>query len=261
VTDVYIKNDHEIALMREACKLATETLQAVASILEPGMTTAAIDEFVHAAITSRGGTPAPLNYRGYPKSVCTSINDVVCHGIPDEKVILRSGDILNVDVTAILEGWHGDTSATFFIGKPSKEARHIVDVARRCLEIGINQVRPGKRIFEIGNAIELFAASEGCSVVRDFVGHGIGKGFHEKPQIPHFANSGEKERMVSGMTFTIEPMINEGTWRTKVLKDGWTAVTADHKLSAQFEHTVQVTRDGVDVLTSRDRPLRNCEDA
>jgi methionyl aminopeptidase len=260
VTEIYIKSDQEIAEMRKACKLAAETLIAVGDMIEEGISTARIDEFAHEFITSRGGTPAPLNYKGFPKSICTSINDVVCHGIPDEKAVLRSGDIINVDITAILASWYGDTSATFYIGQPSREARHLVELARRCLEIGIAQVRPGNRICEIGNAIEKQAAEQGCSVVRDYVGHGIGKAFHEKPQIPHFGSSGEKTRMVAGMTFTIEPMINLGTWRTKSLKDGWTAVTADHKLSAQFEHTVLVTKNGVEVLTVRDRVLRHSED-
>lgn len=260
MTEIYIKSDAEIAVMRRACRLATETLLAVGDMIQEGITTADINDFSHQYMTSRGGIPAPLNYRGYPKSICTSINEVVCHGIPDEKTVLRSGDILNVDITVIVEGWHGDTSATFFIGKPSREAVHVVEVSRRCLEIGIAQVRPGGRIYEIGNAIDGHAASAGCSVIRDYVGHGIGKGFHEKPQVPHFANSGEKTRMLPGMTFTIEPMINLGTWRTKVLKDGWTAVTADGSLSAQFEHTVLVTKDGVEVLTARDRVLRNSED-
>jgi methionyl aminopeptidase len=259
VTEIYIKSDSEIAVMRHACKLATDTLLSVGDMIREGMTTAAINDFSHEYITSRGGVPAPLGYRGYPKSICTSINEVVCHGIPDEKTVLRNGDILNVDITAIVDGWHGDTSATFFIGKPSREARHVVEVARRCLDIGIAQVHPGGRIYEIGNAIDGYAASEGCSVIRDYVGHGIGRGFHEKPQVPHFANSGEKARMLPGMTFTIEPMINLGTWRTKVLGDGWTAVTADRSLSAQFEHTVLVTPDGVEVLTARDRVLRNSE--
>jgi methionyl aminopeptidase len=245
--------------MRKACKLAAETLLAIGNMVEEGITTARIDDFAHEYITARGATPAPLNYKGFPKSICTSINEVVCHGIPDEKVVLRSGDILNVDVTTILAGWYGDTSATFYIGQPSREARHLVELARKCLEVGIAQVRPGGRIYEIGDAIESLAVAQGCSVVRDYVGHGVGRAFHEKPQIPHFGNSGEKTRMVPGMTFTIEPMINLGTWRTKPLKDGWTAVTADRKLSAQFEHTVLVTKEGVEVLTARDRFLEHSE--
>jgi methionyl aminopeptidase len=259
VTEIYIKNEQEIAAMRKACKLAAETLLAIGNMVEEGITTARIDDFAHEYITARGATPAPLNYKGFPKSICTSINEVVCHGIPDEKVVLRSGDILNVDVTTILAGWYGDTSATFYIGQPSREARQLVELARKCLEVGIAQVRPGGRIYEIGDAIESLAVEQGCSVVRDYVGHGVGRAFHEKPQIPHFGNSGEKTRMVPGMTFTIEPMINLGTWRTKPLKDGWTAVTADRKLSAQFEHTVLVTKEGVEVLTARDRVLEHSE--
>lgn len=257
MTEIYIKGDQEIIEMRRACKLAANTLLAVGEVLEAGVTTLAINDYAHEYMTARGGIPAPLNYRGFPKSICTSVNEVVCHGIPDDNVKLKIGDIVNVDITVIVDAWHGDTSATFYIGEPPSEARHLVETARKCLEIGITQVRPGRRIFEIGNAIEAYAASRGCSVVRDYVGHGIGKGFHEKPQVPHFANSGEKVRMAPGMTFTIEPMINEGTWRTESLKDGWTAVTADRKLSAQFEHTLLVTGDGVEVLTARDRNLRN----
>ena len=260
MTDIYIKNAEEIAGLRKACKRAAETLIAIGDRLKEGMTTAQIDDFAHAYITSFGGIPAPLNYRGFPKSICTSVNEVVCHGIPDEKAVLKEGDIVNIDVTAIVDGWHGDTSATFFIGKPSADARKLVETARRCMDLGINQVMSGKRIFEIGDAVEGYAVSKGCSVVRDYVGHGIGRAFHEKPQVPHFANSGEKARMVPGMTLTIEPMINLGTWRTKVLKDGWTAVTADGKLSAQFEHTVLVTQEGAEVLTKRDRALKNSED-
>jgi len=260
VTEIYLKTEGELIAMRKSCKLAAETLLAVGEFIREGITTYEINEFVHDFVVSRGGIPAPLNYRGFPSSVCVSVNDVVCHGIPSKKVVLHNGDIVNVDVTTIVDGWHGDTSATFYIGSPSREARKIVEVARRCLEIGISVVKPGARIYEIGDAIERYARSQGCSVVRDYVGHGIGKGFHEKPQIPHFANSGENTRMVPGMTFTIEPMINLGTWKVKQLDDGWTSVTADGKLSAQFEHTVVVTENGVEVLTKRDRILKNSED-
>lgn len=260
MTKIYIKNDQELKQMRRACRLAAETLLFVGDIICEGISTLEINDRVHEYIISHGGIPAPLGYRGYPNSVCTSINEVVCHGIPDKKTILKSGDVINVDITVILDGWHGDTSATFFVGEIRPEAKRLVEIARRSLEIGINQVREGRRICDIGNAIESYAAGQGCSVVREYVGHGIGRGFHEKPQVPHFANSNATARMVRGMTFTIEPMINLGTWKTKLLEDGWTAITADGKLSAQFEHTVCVLEDGVEVMTARDRVLRNSED-
>jgi methionyl aminopeptidase len=254
-----IKSPKEIELMRAVCRLAAETLLHVGDSIRPGMTTLDIDRIVHEHTLSQGARPAPLNYKGFPKSVCTSVNDIVCHGIPDETV-LRNGDIVNVDVTHVFEGFHGDTSATFYVGTPSPDARHVVEVCRRSLELGIAEVRDGARLGDIGAAIQEYVESEGCSVVRDFVGHGIGRKFHDAPQVKHYGKRGTGDRMRAGTTFTIEPMVNVGGWEVEVdPEDKWTVRTADGKLSAQFEHTVLVTRTGVEVLTARNRPLRNSE--
>jgi methionyl aminopeptidase len=255
---VEIKNPREIELMREVSRLAADSLCAVAEILKPGITTEEINTFVHADTLRKGARPAPLNYRGFPKSVCTSINEVVCHGIPGPRV-LKDGDIINVDITHIYKGFYGDTSATFYVGEPSAEARHVTEVSRKSLEIGIQQVRPGARVGDIGAAIQEFAEAQGCSVVRDFVGHGIGREFHGEPKVAHYGPGGRGARLKPGMTFTIEPMINLGSWEVQILADDWTAVTADGKLSAQFEHTVLVTPDGCEVLTARPRSLKNSE--
>ncbi|MBN1774482.1 MAG: type I methionyl aminopeptidase [Deltaproteobacteria bacterium] len=255
---IRLKSARDLEALRRSCRLAAETLLLAGDRLRVGMTTLEIDELVHGFIVDHGAYPSPLNYHGFPKSVCTSVNEVVCHGIPSRRR-LRDGDIINIDVTCKLDGFHGDTSATFFVGTPSAEARHLVEVTRRCLEIGIEQVRPGRRIGEIGRVIEAYAVAQGCSVVRDFVGHGIGRDFHEGPQVPHFGDAGRGARMEPGMTFTIEPMINLGTWELEILEDGWTAVTKDRRLSAQFEHTLAVTETGCEVLTARSRPLRHSE--
>lgn len=244
--------------MRRSCRLAAETLEKTAGILRPGITTDDINTHVHNYILQHDAVPAPLNYRGFPKSVCTSVNEVVCHGIPGKQK-LTDGDIINVDVTVIKDDWHGDVSATFYIGQPSNDARKLVEVTRRCLSLGIGTVKPGSRIGDIGAAIQAHAEAEGCSVVRDFVGHGIGKSFHEAPQIPHFGTAGRGQRLKEGMIFTIEPMINLGGWQLHTLDDGWTAVTNDGKLSAQFEHTVLVTADGAEILTTFSAPLINSE--
>jgi methionyl aminopeptidase len=248
MSNIIIKTKADIEAMRPACRLAAETLEAVGATLRPGMITDDIDTFVHEYTVSRGAVPAPLHYRGFPKSVCTSVNEVVCHGIPGNRR-LNNGDIINVDVTSILNGWHGDVSATFYIGEPSPEARHLVEVTRKCLALGIEQVKPGARLGDIGAAIQQYAEANGCSVVRDFVGHGIGRQFHEPPQVAHFGTAGRGQRLKAGMVFTIEPMINQGDWRLHTLSDGWTAVTDDGKLSAQFEHTIAVTKKGADILT------------
>jgi methionyl aminopeptidase len=255
---VEIKGPNEIEAMREVSKLAAETLCAVGEIVRPGVTTEELNVFVHAHTLKQGARPAPLNYKGFPKSVCTSINEVVCHGIPSERA-LREGDIINVDVTHVYKGFHGDTSATFYVGKPSEGARKVVEVARRCLALGIAQVRPGARLGDLGAAIQEFAEGQGLSVVRDFVGHGIGRKFHDEPKVAHYGRWGKGERLKPGMTFTIEPMVNLGSWEVDVLDDEWTAVTSDGSLSAQFEHTVLVTETGVEVLTERNRPLANSE--
>jgi methionyl aminopeptidase len=258
MSSVEIKSPKEIDALRRACRIAAETLLHVGDLIRPGMTTEEIDRIVHEDTIKRSARPAPLNYHGFPKSVCTSINEVVCHGIPSSQRI-KEGDIINVDVTSIYEGFHGDTSATFYIGQPSREARHVTEVARRSLDIGIAQVREGARLGDIGAAIQEFAENEGCSVVRAFVGHGIGRRFHEAPQVSHVGTRGSGLRLKAGMCFTIEPMINVGGYEVDVLDDGWTVVTRDGSLSAQFEHTLVVTKDGCEVLTARERPLASSE--
>lgn len=253
-----VKTPKEIDLMRQVGRLTAETLEAVGPLIRPGVTTREIDEFVHRDTLSRGCIPAPLNYKGFPKSCCTSVNDVICHGIPSDRA-LKEGDIINVDVTHIYEGFHGDTSATFYVGTPSEKAKLVTEVARRSLELGIAQVRPGARLGDIGAAIQEYAEGQGCSVVRDFVGHGIGRRFHEDPQVAHYGQWGRGARLKPGMTFTIEPMINIGSYAVRILDDKWTAITVDGELSAQFEHTLLVTLTGVEVLTARRNRLENSE--
>ena len=258
-----LKGSDQTAMQR-ACTLAAATLEMVASEIREGMTTAAIDRLVLEFTLDHGAYPAPLNYPNertdpreptissgaFPRSVCTSVNEVVCHGIPSEKTVLKSGDIVNVDVTSVLDGFYGDTSKTFLIGEVSDEVRKLVDVAEQSMALGIAEVRPGGTIGDIGAAIQDFAERKlGYGVVREYCGHGIGRVFHADPQIQHTGVRGSGERMVAGMCFTVEPMINMGTWRTRPSRDGWTVYTADGKLSAQFEHTVMVTRDGVEILT------------
>jgi methionyl aminopeptidase len=256
---VEIKSPKEIELMRTVNRLAAETLLVVGDTIRSGMTTLDIDRIVHEHTLSQGARPAPLNYKGFPKSVCTSVNDVVCHGIPGGYV-LKNGDIVNVDVTHVYQGFHGDTSATFYVGTPSAEARHVVEVAREALDIGVAEVRDGARLGDIGAAIQAYVEGEQCSVVRDFVGHGIGRKFHDSPQVKHYGKPGTGDRLRAGMTFTIEPMVNLGSWEVQVdADDKWTVRTVDGSLSAQFEHTVLVTRTGVEVLTARSRPLRSSE--
>lgn len=255
---VHIKSAREIEAMRIVGRMAGETLLRVGEMIRPGITTDDINTFVHEDTLRRGAIPAPLNYLGFPKSVCTSINDVVCHGIPDTQR-LADGDIINVDVTHLYDGFHGDTSATFYIGKPSEDAKKVTEISRRCLALGIAEVKPGARIGDIGAVIQEFAESHGCGVVRDFVGHGIGRTFHEEPKVSHAGVRGQGLRLRPGMIFTIEPMINLGDWRVEVLEDDWTAVTKDGSLSAQFEHTVLVTDAGYEVLTERPGPLLNSE--
>lgn len=256
---VDIKSAKEVEAMRPACLMAAETLLLVGEKLRVGMSTEEINTLVHEDTLKKGGRPAPLNYRGFPKSVCTSINDVVCHGIPGAQ-ILKDGDIINVDITTIYGGYYGDTSATFYIGTPSADARKVVEIARKALELGIAEVRDGARLGDIGAAIQEYVESNGCSVVRDFVGHGIGRRFHEDPQVKHYGRRGTGERLKTGMTFTIEPMVNIGRFEVVVDEDDkWTVTTVDGSLSAQFEHTVVVTKTGVDILTKRPKPLRLSE--
>ena len=258
MSNVSIKTLREVEGLRVACEMAAETLLAVGEMIRVGVTTEEINTFVHEDTVRRGGWPAPLNYHGFPKSVCTSVNEVVCHGIPGNRVLLP-GDIINVDVTTIYEGFFGDTSATFYVGTPSPEAKHVVEVARRCLDLGIARVREGARLGDIGAAIQDFAEGQGCSVVRAFVGHGIGRTFHEPPQVSHVGKYGSGLRLTAGMVFTIAPMINVGHYDVEILDDKWTAVTADGSLSAQFEHTIVVTKTGCEVLTRRTRPLAASE--
>jgi methionyl aminopeptidase len=262
MASVKILSKREIQRMREVGELAARTLCHVGGLLEPGMTTEDINTIVHDYTLAAGARPAPLNYKGFPKSVCTSLNHVVCHGIPGPQK-LRDGDIINVDVTSVLpavNGWFGDTSATFYIGKPTALARHVVEVARQSLELGMAVVRPGARIGDIGHAIQTFAESKGCSVVRTYTGHGIHRVFHDSPSVPHYGRPGTGTMLRKGMCFTIEPMINLGHWAVDHLDDDWTVVTSDGSLSAQFEHTIVVTSDGCEVLTARPELLKNSED-
>jgi methionyl aminopeptidase len=256
---IELKSAKDIEQLRVVSLMAAETLLLVGEKLRVGMTTEEINTIVHEDTIRRGAYPAPLNYRGFPKSVCTSVNDVVCHGIPDATV-LKDGDIVNVDVTTFYKGFYGDTSATFYIGTPSAEARKVTEAARKALDLGIAEVKEGARLGDIGAAIQEYVESQGMSVVRDFVGHGIGRKFHEPPQVKHYGKRGTGERMKVGMVFTIEPMVNVGEWEIDVdPADKWTVTTADGSLSAQFEHTIAVTKTGCEVLTLRPKPLRLSE--
>jgi len=234
--------------MRKAGRLASEALDMLAEHVEPGVTTETLDDLVLEFALSRGAYPAPLNYRGFPKAICTSVNHVVCHGIPGAKP-LREGDILNIDVTLIVDGWHGDTSRMYGVGQIARRAERLIGVTFEALKRGIAAVKPGLTTGHIGAAIQTYAESERCSVVRDFCGHGLGQVFHDRPNILHYGEVGEGVTLEPGMLFTIEPMINLGRAHVKVLPDGWTAVTRDRELSAQFEHTVGVTESGCEVFT------------
>ena len=233
---------------RIAGSIAAETLDEVAKIIKPGISTSEIDELCNTFINDNGAYSAPLFYRGFPKSCCTSTNHVICHGIPSEK-ILKDGDILNVDVTAWKDGWHGDTSRMFFVGEPSVKAKKLVKITYKSMMKAINILNKETRLGDIGSTIQNFVELEGFSVVKDFCGHGIGKTFHKEPNILHYGNKGTGSKLEVGMIFTIEPMINEGSFETKTLNDGWTAVSKDKKLSAQFEHTVGITNEGYEVFT------------
>ena len=245
---IRLKKEKDIEGIRRAGRLVLDTLELVESKIKPGITTDDINTWVHEFTLKNGAVPAPLNYRGFPKSVCVSINEVICHGIPSRRVI-KDGDIVNVDVTSILNGYYADANKTFFAGTPGPDAIKIVGIARECLKRGMAMVKPGNTIGDIGWAIQTFAEAQGCSVVREFVGHGVGFGFHEPPQVPHFGQRDSGTPLISGMVFTIEPMINLGKKELKVLEDNWTAVTRDRSLSAQFEQTMVVTEAGVESLT------------
>jgi methionyl aminopeptidase len=253
---VTIKSPDEQDLMREAGRLAADVLDMIALHVRPGVSTAELDRICHDHIVGQqDAVPAPLNYKGFPKSICTSVNHVVCHGIPGDRR-LKAGDIVNVDITVIKDGFHGDTSRMFLVGNPSIQAERLCQVAFDAMWKGIRVVRPGARLGDIGHAIQSFVEAHGYSVVREFCGHGIGRGFHEDPQVLHYGEPGTGVVLQEGMTFTVEPMVNAGKRHVKVLPDGWTVVTKDHSLSAQWEHTVLVTADGVEVLTlgAADRP-------
>ncbi len=248
------KSEAELESMRVACRLASEVLDFITPHVKAGVTTGELDRLCHEYMVDVQGTiPAPLNYappgyRPFPKAICTSVNHQVCHGIPGDKV-LKNGDVMNIDVTVIKDGWYGDTSRMFYVGQPSVQARRLSEVTYECMWLGIDQVRPGAHLGDIGHVIQRHAEALGFSVVREFCGHGIGRRFHEDPQVLHYGRPGTGIQLLPGMTFTIEPMLNAGRREIRELSDGWTIVTRDHSLSAQWEHTVLVTEDGVEVLT------------
>ena len=246
---INIKTPEEIEKMRVAGRLAAEVLHMIRPHVQAGITTEELDRICHDYIVNeQKAVPAPLNYHGFPKSICTSINHQVCHGIPSSKK-LKKGDIVNIDITVIKDGFHGDTSKMFFVGEPSIKARRVTEIAHQCMVKGIEQVKPGAQLGDIGAVIQKHAESSGCSVVREYCGHGIGREFHEDPQILHYGKAGTGVKLETGMVFTIEPMINLGKRHVKLLNDQWTVVTKDHSLSAQWEHTLAVTDDGFEVLT------------
>ncbi len=249
---VTLKTPEEIEKMRIAGRRAAEVLEYIEPFIAPGVTTGELDRLCHEYIVEvQKAIPAPLNYKGFPKSICTSVNQVVCHGIPSDKKILKSGDIINVDITVIVDKYHGDTSKMFFVGKTQPHAERLVKITQECLYKGIELVKPGTRLGDIGHAIQQHAEGHYYSIVRDYCGHGIGKVFHEEPQVVHYGTPGTGMRIEEGMTFTIEPMVNAGKAATKLKSDGWTVETKDGRLSAQWEHTLAVTATGVEVLTAR----------
>lgn len=246
---VTIKTAAEIEKMRTAGRLAAEVLRMIRPHVKPGIKTEELDRICHDYIVNeQQAIPAPLNYRGFPKSICTSINHVVCHGIPSGK-ILKKGDSLNIDITVIKDGFHGDTSKMFFAGKPTVAAERLARISHECMRIGIELIKPGVRLGDIGHAIQKHAEASNCSIVREYCGHGIGRAFHEDPQVLHYGKTDTGLVLEPGMTFTVEPMVNAGKRHTRLLPDNWTVVTKDHSLSAQWEHTILVTEDGHEVLT------------
>ncbi len=248
---ILLKDPHQIKGIRKSGVLLLKIMDKVEQMIRPGLKTDEINTLVHEETIKAGAVPAPLNYRGFPKSVCVSVNEVICHGIPGER-ILKEGDIVNVDITPILNGYYADASRTFFVGNPTPNGKKIVSIARESLKRGIEMVKPGAPIGDIGWTIQRYAEGQGCSVVREFVGHGVGLNFHEQPQVLHFGKRGKGVKLVPGMVFTIEPMINLGTLKLHILKDKWTAVTSDGALSAQFEQTILVTENGWESLTPYD---------
>lgn len=248
---ISIKSAREIELMRATCALARDTMEYIAPFVKPGVSTEELDQLCHDYIVKHGAYPSPLNYHGFPKSICTSINEVVCHGIPNKSEIIKDGDIVNLDITTYLNKFHGDTNKTFLVGNVDPKIKKLVEVTYECLMAGIKVVKPGSHIGDIGAAIMEIAHAHGYSVVEDYCGHGIGREFHEAPQVVHVGKKGTGPEIKPGMTFTIEPMINIGAKDCRVLKDGWTVVTRDKSWSAQFEHTILVTESGHEILTLR----------
>lgn len=246
---IILKSDKDIQGMRIAGKKAAECLTWLVSQVTPGMSTQDIDDLQREFAEREGVKLAQLGYNGFPKSVCTSVNEVICHGIPSSKVILKEGDIIGIDVTIIVDGYYGDTCSSVGVGEISEDSKRLLAVTAECTRLGIAAATPGNHLGDIGHAIQQIAEPRGFSVVRDFVGHGIGRRFHEEPQVLHYGKPGRGTRLRAGMTFTVEPMINQGTWHSKVLDDGWTAVTQDGLRSAQFEHTIALTQNGVEHLT------------
>ena len=253
---VVIHTQDDFVKMRKAGKLASQVLDFITPHVKENVSTLQLDKLCHDFIISKGAIPAPLNYKGFPKSICTSVNHVVCHGIPGNK-LLKSGDIINIDITVILDKWHGDTSRMFFIGKKNIKSERLVDVTFKSMWAGIKTVKPGNTLGDIGYAIQKYAEKFGYSIVRDFCGHGIGRVFHCAPNILHYGEKGQGMLLREGMIFTIEPMINLGKKDIKILNDGWTAVTRDKKLSAQFEHTIGVTKNGYEVFTLSEKERIN----
>ena len=247
--NIPINKKEDFFKMQNAGNLAAKILDNLFDLIEPGISTLEINDFCHSLIIKNKAIPAPLNYKGFPKSVCTSVNHVVCHGIPSENKILNNGDIVNVDVTVILDGWYGDSSRMYVAGKVNKKNYDLLKTTYECLLIGIEEAKPGKHLGDIGFKIQEHAESKNYSVVRDFCGHGIGKEFHTPPSVLHYGNVGDGPELLPGMFFTIEPMINLGDWKVKILKDGWTAVTKDKSYSAQFEHTIGITESGNEIFT------------
>jgi len=248
---VTVKNPDQIEKMRVAGRLAAEVLEMLVPHVKPGVSTEDIDRLAYEHIVNvQKAIPANVGYRGFPKTLCTSVNHVICHGIPNPGKLLKDGDIVNIDVTVIKDGWHGDTSRMYFVGQPSVLAKRLVDTTLEAMMLGIGQVRPGATLGDIGHAIQQHAEAQGFSVVREYCGHGIGQIYHEDPQVLHYGHAGAGMKLHKGMTFTVEPMINAGKPQTRLLPDGWTVVTKDHSLSAQWEHTIAVTDDGYEILTA-----------
>lgn len=246
---IVIKTKEDVQTMKPSCRLVADVLDYIEAYAVAGVSTLKLDQLCHDFIIKHGATPSPLNYKGYPKSICTSINHVVCHGIPNEKEILKDGDIINVDVSAFMNNFHGDSSRTYMVGKCSRAARELVQVTYDAMWLGIEAIRPGGHIGDIGNAIQTYTEGKGYTVVREYCGHGIGRSFHEDPHVTHYGRKGSGDKIRPGMVFTVEPMINQGKRDVDVLDDDWTAVTVDGKLSAQFEHTVAVWEDRLEILT------------